>query len=159
MGVLAGVIAAIAIVWLAIVYEGFRNFLILLVVAGGVYWFYNDQQEKKSFQLIKSKELFLSNVVLSHDYGDSYTVSGEVKNNSFSYNVDDIYITAFIQKCDEKKSCVTVGQNDTNLYTSVPSQQVRTFKGYVTFRDMPDLGKNWSWFYVITKIKASAQRS
>jgi len=96
MGWLAAIIAIIAIIVFAIVYPGFRKFLVIsfaAVVALGIGgYLYSEsesrQRQKQELQeliarsLIQNSEIEFQNLVMGNDHYGSWKIKGLVKNNS-----------------------------------------------------------------------------
>lgn len=124
-----------AFVWLVIKFPGFRiavGVIVVGIVGTIAYWTYSDH---RSHLLVKPNELAFSNVRLKRDFGSSYTVIGTIKNNS-PHTLTGVALRVTLQDCP-KGSCVTIGQDNAEVYSIIPPSQMRTFDGDLYFSDMP----------------------
>jgi predicted membrane-bound spermidine synthase len=165
MGWLAAIIAIVAITLFAIVYPGFRKFLLILfaaVVALGVglyLYFENESRQSQKRELIarsliQNSEVEFQKLVMTNDYG-SWRIKGLVKNNS-RYTIEKIGLTVAVSNCDgDGRNCLVVGtDNGVHGYSlDIPPGQARALDAFVTLRNLPPLAK-WNWTYQISYIQA-----
>jgi hypothetical protein len=59
------------------------------------------------------------------------------------------------QNCPEGSQCVVIGEDEETIWVEVPPNQMRTFSGLVSLRNMPEL-KGWKWSYDVRDIRAKA---
>jgi hypothetical protein len=152
---LAATIIIIFIVVLAIVFPGFRNFLLVVLVLGGAAIFYFTQKENRASELrqkaqataeriaysaITANDLALSDVSLKYFALDYWTLEGLVTNNS-KHSLLSMTFQVTMKDCEDKAkpyTCRIVGQATQPAHVEVPPAQTRSFQTYsLEFRNMP----------------------
>jgi hypothetical protein len=115
----------------------------------------NDYQQKAAKSLIPISKIQVSNLTLRRDFGDSYVINGEIRNNSNS-NLTGLVATVKAYDCPGftiDSNCIIIGEDDhVNLLLlgNVPSNQVRAIDDtYVSFSNMPAVKGNFLWAYEI----------
>lgn len=121
-----------------------------LLIVGEIYSEQSNQKAAKA--LIPKAQLDLNNIRLANSYS-SYTLTGEVRNNS-PHELTSIRLAVTVFDCPSMSiasDCTTIGE-DKDVYVSldIPPQQVRAItSAYVTLRDMPPIKKNFLWSYSV----------
>jgi hypothetical protein len=178
MGWLIAIIGLIALVLFMIASPGFRYFIIALAVLGGlaIYGLIEKEnknterreqeraaQERAALSAITPRDIALDKVQLKKEYA-SWTLTGNVTNNS-KYRLGSLVFRVWIEDCplprsntdwavDNKKECMTIGQETARAYVSVPPGQMRAFSSAaIYFRGLPSTS-NSRWRYEVTEIRA-----
>jgi hypothetical protein len=169
---LLGLIVVGIIIMMSVAYPAFRNFVLFIVVAGGLglWWIIENQnkqnreyEQKQAAQqyfaatAIKAMDLRLDDVVLNKaSYGLSdYILSGTVTNNS-AFTLASLDFEVTMSDCIQAK-CITVGQKNVSAAVPVPASQRRAFSSYaVRFDNLPPLnGAARSWNYKLISTRAN----
>jgi hypothetical protein len=180
VGWLIAIIVLIALIWFMIVSPGFRYFIIGIVVLGviAIYgWFEHEKkeserqqqigaaQERAALSAITPSDIALDKVQLKKEHGSSWTLTGNVTNNS-KYHLGSLGFMVRVEDCPEwavdhnqkdhiQKECITIGQETARAYVSVPPGQMRVFSSAsIYFKGMPATD-NPRWRYEITEIRAN----
>jgi hypothetical protein len=189
MGWLAAIIGLIALVFFMIIFPGFRYFIIALVVLGGLGIYGWNEMEKKDDErrrqanaaeeraarsVITLRDLALDTVQFKKEQGSSWTLTGNVTNNS-KYHLGSLGFMVWIADCPDddwavgkdpgdpsvqvdhiQKGCITIGEATARAYVSVPPGQMRAFSlPAISFKGMPTTTRgNPRWRYEITEIRA-----
>jgi len=167
MGWLIGTIVVIAIIYFMIVSPGFRSVAILIVVAAGIgIWvlYENTKQqserwrqeqaarERLALTSIDARDLSFSDVQLTKS--PWRTLKGNVVNNS-KYSLGSLVFLVKVEDCPPQKPCITIGQESTQVWVSVPPGQMRAFSSSdLRFEGMP-AAVNPRWHYEIRQVRAS----
>ena len=162
-------IILLATIFFAIVSEGFRAFLLVVVglaVVGG-FWLYNNAQKENARReqatqlartLIPFSKLKFDNFHMSPNYSgsDSFTLSGLVTNQS-EHQLQHLSLTVTLENCSAPGvGCVVVGQaKNVGDYDTlaIPPKQARQLQTLVFFQNLPPLN-SWQWHYTINYVEA-----
>lgn len=134
---MAWFIGTAIVVVLLVFFAGFRKIavgvLATAIIGGFSLYLYNEQQE--STISIPISQIVLENVAVKPTYRSSYDISGRVKNNSETRQLDGIEFKVTMRDCQgkDKSSCVVVGEATTYVSLTVPPQAARDFTGSVYF--------------------------
>ena len=105
--------------------------------------------EDNSTLEIKKEQVRLEDVQLSQSGFGTYTLSGNVLNNS-NDRVTTIDFQVTLKDC-RGSNCRIVGQEDTFASVDVPPQQMRAFGSVaISFNDLPNVGSVWRRCYSYT---------
>jgi hypothetical protein len=189
MGWLAAIIGLIALVFFMIIFPGFRYFIIALVVLGGLGIYGWNEMEKKDDErrrqanaaeeraarsVITLRDLALDTVQFKKEQGSSWTLTGNVTNNS-KYHLGSLGFIVRVEDCPDddwavgkypgdpsvqadhiQKGCITIGEATTRADVYVPPGQMRAFSSHaIYFEGMPKTSVP-RWGYQITEIRAAA---
>ncbi|MER9494140.1 hypothetical protein NKI86_20185 [Mesorhizobium sp. M0320] len=160
---IAAAIVAVAVLYFAINYSGFRRLLawlvaaMIVVAAAGDLYIYqsNERAEARNAYaktLIKPDEIDLIDLRMSPD--TFHSISGKIRNRS-AYRIKSVRMKIRAQDCLElTDKCDVVGEAEYWAYDlNVPPQQLREFGGYVSLKGMP-APTYMRWNYTITEIEA-----
>ena len=156
------VLAAIACIFLAIKFRGFRYVLLaitgLLVLVVVVYVDHNKQEEESSKHLVRVDQVVFTDLRLGPDsFGSSYRLSGRVKNNS-PYYVFVVKAKFHILDCDGQSHCDVVGEEEEwNICPLIPPGQVRDVDTSIYFGSGTQVRGQFQWNYEITEIRARSE--
>jgi hypothetical protein len=156
------VLAAIACIFLAIKFRGFRYVLLaitgLLVLVVVVYVDHNKQEEESSKHLVRVDQVVFTDLRLGPDsFGSSYRLSGRVKNNS-PYYVFAVKAKFHILDCDGQSHCDVVGEEEEwNICPLIPPGQVRDVDTSIYFGSGTQVRGQFQWNYEITEIRARSE--
>jgi hypothetical protein len=162
VGWLIAIIVLIVLIWFMIVSPGFRYFIVAIVVLGGlaIYgWIEKENkdderrqkeraaQERAALSAIPRSDIALDKVQLKKE-SSSWTLTGNVTNNS-KHHLNSIGFIVRFEDCplpmsdtdwavDDKKECITVGEETARAYVSVPPAQMRAFSSpAIYFKGVP----------------------
>lgn len=153
----------LACVYLSIRFPVFRFWMarsvaavlaIAVLIAGYIYidGERENAKRKQAAQLIQPSDVELSGMTLTWPtYGTAH-MKGTIKNNS-AYEIKSIEFRVTISDCPKPLNCVTIGEDTSSDYVTVPSGQARALDTTIHFDDVPQ-ATNWSWYVSITKIQA-----
>lgn len=155
---MAWALIAVACVFLAIKFRSFRYVLLciigLLVLTISIYLSRQHETEEQSKRLVRSDQLQFSDMGLRPDFGNSYVLTGRVKNIS-QYSVFEVEAKIRILDCDDQSHCDVAGEEDTwNICPLIPPGQVRDINQSIYFGDGTQVHGQFEWNYQITEIRA-----
>lgn len=162
-----------SIVMLSIFFPEFRIFAIvlsvILVVIVISLFYYDNNRQQVSKTLIKISDIEIQDLVLHSSSGGSglgnfvpqtvsYSLSGEVKNNS-KYDLGSVTLELLAYDCVSDfidQSCQTIGDTKVPLFAGAPPNQIRSISSsYVSFDNMPSVKNNFLWKYEVSEITAN----
>jgi len=153
-------IVGIVILILLVVSAGFRKFagviVLIIALAGFLFWQYQENEEKKSKNRVSSSELIFEGVSLKSSYGSGYDMVGRITNTSTKYTVKGVQLKLTFRDCDkeDQNKCIIIAEDDEYIYVEIPPRQARDFKESVyLYSDINVKGK-LVWDYKIEYIKA-----
>jgi flagellar biosynthesis component FlhA len=176
---LFGLIIVGVIIMMMVAYPAFRNFVLLLLIAGGIgIWALIENSNKQSQEYekkrmaeqlqqaaqeqfattaIKTGDVQLDDVRLTKATNSTldFVLSGTVTNNS-QYALGSMSFEVTMTDCNQGK-CVTVGQQVAYLRVQVPSAQRRAFSSSaVRFDNLPpSTGAERNWTYKLVSTRAN----
>lgn len=155
MGWLAAAVFAAIIIWLLILYPGFRYAVGGLIVLFSIYTYAeaerNEKREKMAASLIRVSDLKFKDENLTT--GSLGRFSARVTNTSV-HNLRSIEIRFWIEDCDTAMAaCNIVGEDDETSYVSIPAGQTRLLEERPYFQNLPPL-QNPKFRYSVKGIVA-----
>jgi hypothetical protein len=157
---MAWVVGGGAVLILVVFAAGYRKvaagLLAIALVAGGLLYMHNRQEEHDAVTRIPSSELVLENVTLK-PYVGSYKIAGRIKNNSAKFSVKQIDLAVTVQDCiggAAAKQCTTIGESKEILLLNIPPGEARNFEESVRFGSNQKLKGRLEWNYSISQIRA-----
>ena len=158
-----GWLFAIAVLILLVVSAGFRKFAAIIValaaIGGGIYYLYDQRQEKLSKTRIPASQVAISGGRINLQYG-TYHFSGRITNNSQKFTLAQVELAVTVRDCvpnSTPRSCVTIGDTRETLYINVPPGQARDFDESLYFpgKKLAPNGE-LEWQYKISQTRASS---
>lgn len=128
---------------------------VLAIGIGGVIW-YAEFYEGNRTSLISADEITLDNFNVRSTYGNSYEMFARLNNRSAEHVLTAVGVELNASDCvteEAEKTCVIVGQQETEIQTNVPAQQARDIKQQFIFPPMRPQGE-LSWSYSILYTRA-----
>ncbi len=144
-----------------IVTFGYRTSIIVLLVAlflgiVGIIWYAEFYQGSRA-SLIATEEIALENFNVQPIYGNSFEMFARLNNKSSAHVLTAVGVELSASDCvtvDGEKSCVIVGQQETEIQKIVPAQQARDIKQQFIFPSMRPLGELvWSYSILYTQAQ------
>lgn len=148
-------ILVITILALIVLSSRFRRFAVIFILIASILgislWQYQEYERNKSKSSILPSELTLQNMEFKPlDKNHEFQMTGLIINNSEKYTLKSITLTVTTQECNtDRTNCLTVSEQQENVYITVPPHQARYFKKDIYLYSNQDVKNDLIWGHSI----------